>query len=98
MNSNTKFIKEVSIPEFTETESDKEIIKEILNSQNELLRAYNNFNLAEDELIDYYIYKIKSEQSKIDYLLKKAKNKELVISSVESKNILKELKFFYKEA
>lgn len=93
-----KFIKEVTIPEINENESDKEIIKGILDAQSELERAYKNFNLAEGELIDYYIYKIKSEQSKINYLLKKAKNKKLVLSSIESKNILKELKLSYKQA
>ena len=95
---NEKFVKEVPIPEINEDESDREIIKGILDSQKELERAYKNFNLAEGELIDYYIYKIKSEQSKINYLLKKAKNKQLVLSSTESKSILKELKISYKEA
>ena len=95
---NEKFVKEVPIPEINEDESDREIIKGILDSQKELERAYKNLNLAEGELIDYYIYKIKSEQSKINYLLKKAKNKQLVLSSTESKSILKELKISYKEA
>ena len=40
--------------------------------------ARNNYEFAEGELIDYYLYQIKANQAKLDYLIKKAK--ELMIT------------------
>lgn len=90
-----EFVKEFPIPNLTEEDCDKEIIKGILESKAELLNAHRNFEYAEGELIDYYTYKIKSEQAKIDYLLKKAKNKKLVLTSTDVRTIYKELNFAY---
>ena len=90
-----EFVKEFPIPKMTEEHCDKEIIMGILEAKEELLKAHRNFEFAEDELVDYYAYKIKSEQSKIDYLLKKAKNKKLVLTSTEVRTLYKELNFAY---
>lgn len=90
-----EFVKEFPVKNFSEEELDKEIIKGILEAKTELLNAHNNFNHAENELIDYYTYKIKSEQAKIDYLLKQAKNKKLVLTSTEVRTLYKELNFAY---
>lgn len=86
------YIKEVPLINLNENQADMEIIRSILKSQKELELAHRNFDYAEDDLIDYYAFKIKSEQSKIDYLLKKAKNKKLVMSSVAIKEENKKLK------
>ncbi len=90
-----EFVKEISIPNISEEDCDKEIILSILEAKSELLKAHNNFEYAEDELIDYYTYKIKSEQAKIDYLLKKAKNKKLVLTSTEVRTLYKDLNLNY---
>ena len=90
-----EFVKEFKIPELSEEDYDKEIIKGIRESKEALLNAHRNFDFAEGELIDYYTYKIKSEQAKIDYLLKKAKNKKLVLTSTDVRTIYKELNYAY---
>lgn len=42
-----------------------------------LERDYNNMQFIKDEnLTDYYTYKIKSEEAKYDYLIKEAKKIE----------------------
>ena len=80
-----EFVKEVPLINLDESQADFEIIRSILKSQKELEIAHRNFDYAEDDLIDYYSYKIKSEQSKIGYLLKLAKNKNLVMNAVDAK-------------
>lgn len=87
-----EFIKEVPLINLDENQSDMEIIKSILKSQKDLEMAHKNFDYAEDDLIDYYTYKIKSEQTKIDYLLKKAKDKNLVMSVIGSKEQYRKIK------
>ena len=42
--------------------------------------ARNNFEYAEEDMIDYYIFQIKANQSKLDYLIKIAKNKGIILS------------------
>ena len=51
------------------TEVDEETKKKLKN-------ARNNFEYAEEDMIDYYIFQIKANQSKLDYLIKIAKNNE----------------------
>ncbi len=52
--------------------------KEIALSQNALLSAQSNFNYATDpELIDCYIYQVKSEEHRYKYLLDRAKELSL---------------------
>lgn len=68
-----KFVKESKIVEQSQKDKVEELLKSIKNSKNNLLNMYNNLNLAEGELVDYYIYRIKAEEAKYDYLLKKMK-------------------------
>ena len=52
----------------------KEILRNIINTRAQLTIANRNFEFANtNELIDYYIYKIKSIQSQLDNLIKLAK-------------------------
>ena len=60
------FIKEPENPNI-------ELIKSIIKTREDLVNANKNFEFAEDELVDYYLYQIKAIQSKYSYLLKKAK-------------------------
>ena len=41
-----------------------------------------NFEFAEMELVDYYIYQIKANQAKLDYLLKLAKASGITIDRI----------------
>ena len=43
------------------------------HSNPDLINANNNYEFADGDLIDYYLYQIKATQSKYNYLLKKAK-------------------------
>ena len=42
-----------------------------------------NFEYAEDDLIDYYIYQIKANQAKLNYLIRIAKNKGIELSKID---------------
>jgi len=69
------FVKETKIVDQSKKDKEEELLKSIKNSKNNLLNMYNNLNLAEGELVDYYIYRIKAEEAKYDYLIKKMKEK-----------------------
>ena len=69
------YIKETVIRDKSEKEKNREIIKSIWITKEILAQAHSNFEYAEEDLIDYYLYKIKANQSKLDYLIKLAKIK-----------------------
>lgn len=63
------------------TEEDKELIKAIMESQDEIYRATNYFQLAKEPiLIDYAIYLEQAAKSKYIYLLNQAKKRNIKIS------------------
>ena len=71
-----RYIKDKVLIEITEEEERKDILRNILHTKAELTNANKNFEFANtNELIDYYVYKIKSMQSKLDGLIKLAKEK-----------------------
>ena len=58
----------------TEEEEKKEILRNIINTRAALTNANKNFEFADtNDLIDYYIYRIKSIQAQLDSLIKLAK-------------------------
>ncbi len=69
----TKYVKDYDIKDKTEAEKHKELLKNIYKTKELLLQAHNNFEYAENDLVDYYIYNIKANQAKLDYLIKQAK-------------------------
>ena len=69
-----KFIADRTIIELTPEEEKKEILRNIINTRAQLTNANRNFEFANtNDLIDYYIYKIKAIQSRLDSLIKLAK-------------------------
>lgn len=64
----------------TEKEREIELMQNIIETKENLKNARNNFEYAEDDMIDYYIYQIKANQSKLDYLIKVAKKKGVILS------------------
>ena len=81
------FYREVIIKDKNELEKEKELIKNIVETREALKNNNRNFEFAESELIDYYIYQIKANQAKLDYLIRLAKDKGLVMNC-EIRNML----------
>ena len=75
-----EYIREEKIIDKTELEKERELIKTIINTREELKAANKNFEYAQEELVDYYSYKIKANQAKLDYLIKLAKKKGVILS------------------
>lgn len=69
------YVRENRIKDKNEEEQKRELIKSILETKSIIKTARNNYDYAEEELIDYYLYMIKAYQSKLNYLIKKAKKK-----------------------
>ena len=76
------FYREVIIKDKNELEKEKELIKNIVETREALKNNNRNFEFAESELIDYYIYQIKANQAKLDYLLKLAKANGIKIDNI----------------
>ena len=77
-----EYIRETKIIEKTEFEKENELNKSIISTREELKIANKNFEYAQDELVDYYSYKIKANQAKLDYLIKMAKTKGIEVDMI----------------
>ena len=78
-----EYVKELKLEEKTKEESNVELIKSIIKTKMDLDSANKNYEFAEGELIDYYLYQIKANHSKLDYLLKKAKKNGIIIDMIK---------------
>lgn len=65
-----------------ELEKEIELVKNIIKTREELKNNNKNFEYADFELVDYYVYQIKANQAKLDYLLKLAKSKGITIDII----------------
>lgn len=81
------FNKEKDIKDKTEKEKERELLDNINKVKNELILINNNYNYAEDDMIDYYLYQLKANQSKLDYLIKFAKKKGITVDMAEAVKI-----------
>ncbi len=77
-----EYRKEEIIKDRTELEKEIELIRNIINTREELKNNNKNFEYAELDLVDYYIYQIKANQAKLDYLLKLAKASGIAIDAI----------------
>ena len=68
-----EYQKEGKVKDMSELEKEIELIRNIIKTREELKDNNKNFEFAENDLVDYYIYEIKANQSKLDYLIKLAK-------------------------
>lgn len=87
MQNEFLYVKEELIQEKTEIEKESELIANIVKTREDLKKANRNFEYAQEELVDYYIYQIKAMQAKLDYLIKLAKSKGITV------DIIKEIGF-----
>lgn len=76
------YVREQKIVEKTEFEKEKELIKSIIKTREELKAANRNFEYAQEDLVDYYTYEIKANQAKLDYLIKLAKTKGIEVDMI----------------
>ncbi|MBP3831836.1 MAG: DUF2508 family protein [Clostridia bacterium] len=72
-----EFEKEQLIFDLNDNEKNIQLISNIIETTKELNKAHNNFEFAEDELVDFYTYQIKALQSKLNYLTRVAKIKNI---------------------
>lgn len=77
------YLRENNIADKTETEKKIELIMSVLKAKKELEVANQNFETAEEGLIDYYVYQIKASKSKLDFLVNKAKSKGISLDMIE---------------
>lgn len=84
-----QYVKELKLEEKTEEESNIELIKSIIKTKIDLDSANKNYEFAEGELVDYYLYQIKANQSKLNYLLRKAKKNGIIIDMIKQIEIRK---------
>ena len=76
------FVKEQERKIKNKEKVNKMLLQSIIKTKKELQRIQNNYEFAEGELIDYYLYQMKAIQSKLDYLIKKSKNNELELDII----------------
>lgn len=84
-----EYVKESKILDKSEEEKNQELMISIIKTKKELEESNKNFEYAKDELIDYYLYKIKANQAKLDYLIKKAKSNGISLDRAEELDIRK---------
>lgn len=78
-----EYIKDYEVMEKSEREKRLELTVSILKAKKDLEDAVNNFEYAEGNLIDYFLYEIKANQAKLDYLLGVARNQQMEMSFLE---------------
>ena len=76
------YFQESEIENLNEIEKEEELIRNIIITRKELKNADKNFEYAEDELVDYYVYQMKANQAKLNYLIKVAKMKGITVDMI----------------
>ena len=56
----------------------KDFVEAIIKTRRDLNDCINNYEFAEGELIDYYLYQIKANKAKLSYLVKEAKKNNII--------------------
>ena len=78
-----EFVKEFNLKDKTREELNTILVQSIIKTNKDLQSARNNYEFAEGELIDYYLYQIKANQSKLNYLIKKSKANVITIDRLK---------------
>ena len=82
-----KYVKEENVKFRRKKNSNSDLIKCIIQTREDLENANRNFEFAEEDLVDYYLYQIKATQYKYSYLIKKAKKAGLLVSMIDELEI-----------
>lgn len=83
-----EYVKEKKIVDKSKEEMNIMLIKSIINTSNNIEIARKNYEFAEGELIDYYLYEIKANQAKLNYLIKKSKLNGIELSRIEKLKLI----------
>ena len=83
-----EYVKEKKIEDKSKEEMNQILIKSIINASNNIEAARQNYEFAEGELIDYYLYEIKANQAKLNYLIKKSKLNGIELSRIEKLQLI----------
>lgn len=86
---NEEYVRENKIQDKSEEEKRMELLINIIKTKKDLDDSNNNFEYAENELIDYYTYQIKANKTKLDYLIKKAQSKGIILDYINELEIRK---------
>lgn len=86
---NEEYVRENKIQDKSEEEKRMELLINIIKTKKDLDNSNNNFEYAENELIDYYTYQIKANKTKLDYLIKKAQSKGIILDCINELEIRK---------
>lgn len=78
-----EYRKEQKIVERNEFQKEKDLIKIIIKTKEEIQNANKNFEFADSDLVDFYIYEIKAHQAKLNYLIKVAKTKGINVDFIK---------------
>ncbi|MGN1384737.1 MAG: DUF2508 family protein [Clostridia bacterium] len=84
-----EYVRENKIQDKSEEEKRMELLINIIKTKKDLDDSNNNFEYAENELIDYYAYQIKANKTKLDYLIKKAQSKGIILDCINELEIRK---------
>ncbi len=76
------YMQENEIETLDEREKEIELIKNIIFTRKEIKNVDKNFEYAQDDLVDYYIYQMKANQAKLNYLIKMAKMKGITVDMI----------------
>ena len=76
------YMQENEIETLDEREKEIELIKNIIYTRKEIKNVDKNFEYAQDDLVDYYIYQMKANQAKLNYLIKMAKMKGITVDMI----------------
>ena len=83
-----EYVKENKIIDKTKEEMNIMLVQSIINTNLNIEAAQKNYEFAEGEMIDYYLYTIKANQSKLNYLIKKSKKYGIELNRIEKLRIL----------
>ena len=83
-----EYVKEKKIVDKTKEEMNRILIQSIIHTNHNIEVAQKNFEFAEGEMIDYYLYEIKANQSKLNYLIKKSKKNGIELDRIKKLQII----------
>ena len=83
-----EYVKEKKIVDKSKEEMNIMLVQSIINTNAIIEAAQKNYEFAEGEMIDYYLYEIKANQSKLNYLIKKSKKNGIELNRIEKLKLI----------